>query len=148
DAIDDRHQRKGDAHGPNEERERFSNGRRANREPGLLFFRLEQPRASPNDPKKPTRNQCEKAESRDARQQAHPCYAIEKRSSQKFAAGVFRDLIEPPAISRAGSINLSTLSRRAFRRSLRNRLRERRGPRSGRRRGRRPGRFHRPTALV
>ena len=106
DAIDDRHQRKGAANDPNEKRERFSNGRRANREPGLLFFRLEQPRASPNDPKKPARNQCEKAETGDARQQAHPCYAIEKRSSQKLAARVFRDLIEPSAISSAGTINL------------------------------------------
>ena len=95
DAVDDRHQRKGAAHDPNEKRERFSNGRRANREPGLLFFRL-----------KPARNQCEKAESRGARQQAHPCYAVEKRSSQKLAARVFRDLVEPPAISSAGTINL------------------------------------------
>src|SRR4029077_7112118 len=98
DAVDDRHQRKGAAHDPNEKRERFSNGRRANREPGLLFFRLEQPRASPNDPKKPPRNQYEKTERRDAREQAHPCYAIKKRSSQKLAARVFRDLVEPSAI--------------------------------------------------
>jgi len=61
---------------------------------------------SPNEPKKPARNQSEKTESREARHQAHPCYAIEKRSSQKLAARVFRDLIEPSAISSAGTINL------------------------------------------
>ena len=106
DASSYRHKGERAAAHPNKKRERFAKRRRDELQRRLMSVRLDLTGVSPNEPKKPARNQSEKTESREARHQAHPCYAIEKRSSQKLAARVFRDLIEPSAISSAGTINL------------------------------------------
>ena len=60
-----------------------------------------------------------------------PNLARVQKELQKRAAGIFRDLIEPFAVSDAGVVNLRALSGRAFTRELRDGLGERRGRRLG-----------------